>query len=202
MIMFRPLPSNPKYIVGDDGTVIGAFGRPLKPIVRHPNGYLVVSVYAGQRARQRYVHHLVLETFVGPRPPGQECRHLNGDRTDNRLCNLRWGTHSENQFDQVAHGTHPLAGNPTCRRGHAFTPENTISRLTRKGRPRRQCRQCCNDRARESRRILKLERQLNGPWCSESGCIRGAEYRLRTQEPLCSPCYQRVSRYKKSGDCA
>jgi HNH endonuclease len=36
-----------------------------------------------------------------------ECRHLNGDRADNRLGNLRWGTRMENIADQVRHGTDP-----------------------------------------------------------------------------------------------
>jgi len=46
-----------------------------------------------------------LETSVGPCPEGHVTRHLNGDPTDNRLENLRWGTRSENQRDSVKHGT-------------------------------------------------------------------------------------------------
>lgn len=29
-----------------------------------------------------------------------ECRHLNGNPVDNRLENLCWGTHSENEYDK------------------------------------------------------------------------------------------------------
>ena len=42
---------------------------------------------------------------MGPRPEGMECRHLNGDRKDNRIENLRWGTRAENAQDRVIHGT-------------------------------------------------------------------------------------------------
>jgi len=56
-------------------------------------------------ARNRYVHQLVLEAFVGPRPSRHEACHCNGDRSDNRLENLRWDTPQANQMDRAKHGT-------------------------------------------------------------------------------------------------
>src|SRR5579885_1363956 len=44
---------------------------------------------------------------------------------NNRLTNLSWGTHSENQFDQVAHGTHHHAAKDRCPAGHAYDAANT-----------------------------------------------------------------------------
>ncbi len=55
--------------------------------------------------RTTYIHHLVLETFVGPRPDRHEACHNNGNRLDNRLENLRWDTASQNQNDRAKHGT-------------------------------------------------------------------------------------------------
>ena len=37
----------------------------------------------------KYVHRLVLLTFVGKPTEGQEARHVNGVPTDNRLENLQ-----------------------------------------------------------------------------------------------------------------
>ena len=51
------------------------------------------------------VHQLVLLTFRGKCPQGYESRHLNGDKLDNRLINLRWGTPQENHADRILHGT-------------------------------------------------------------------------------------------------
>jgi hypothetical protein len=64
-------------------------------------GYKVVSI-AGMN---RYVHALVLEAFVGPRPEGFDACHNNGNKTDNRLENLRWDTKSANSLDKRRHGT-------------------------------------------------------------------------------------------------
>ena len=47
----------------------------------------------------------MLEAYVGPKPKGMETRHLNGNRQDNRLSNLSYGSHSDNQQDAVRHGT-------------------------------------------------------------------------------------------------
>jgi hypothetical protein len=56
-----------------------------------------------QKAR---IHVVVLETFNCSRPDGMVACHNNGDSTDNRLSNLRWGTYKENSKDKILHGTH------------------------------------------------------------------------------------------------
>lgn len=68
-------------------------------------GHQAVVLSDSPRRVKRYVHHLVLEAFLGPRPPGMVSRHLNGDSSDNSAPNLRWGTHEENYADQRRHGT-------------------------------------------------------------------------------------------------
>ena len=71
-------------------------------------GYRTVNLQDswGNR-RTLFVHKAVLLAFVGPRPLGHECRHLNGVRDDNRVENLAWGTPRENCEDKRAHGTLP-----------------------------------------------------------------------------------------------
>lgn len=45
----------------------------------------------------RGVHQIVLLAFEGPAPlNAPEIDHINGDWTDNRLCNLEYVSHSEN----------------------------------------------------------------------------------------------------------
>jgi hypothetical protein len=88
----------------------GTSGTFLKePRLRKPvptvYGYMTLMFLIDKKRVLRYVHHLVLEAFVGPCPPGQETRHLDGNKENNALSNLVWGTHSENVGDQIRHGT-------------------------------------------------------------------------------------------------
>lgn len=92
-----------QYRVSDAGNVMSyrqrAEGRLLRP-GRMPMGHLSVAL---GRGNSQCVHKLVLLAFVGPPPPKQECRHLNGIPSDNRLVNLCWGTRSENIRDKTLH---------------------------------------------------------------------------------------------------
>ncbi len=101
----KNIPNFPKYTITQNGVIKGIYGSDLKPGI-NSCGYPTVILRQNGKTHTRGVHRLVLETFVGPRPTGMECRHLNGIKTDNRLENLRWGTHSENILDTVKHGTH------------------------------------------------------------------------------------------------
>jgi hypothetical protein len=115
-VEYRPVPGFPNYRAGTDGTVQSRFvpgtrgrvddtWRTLKPVRRSQAGYQAVILWHEGRRRQCYVHALVLEVFIGPRQPGQCCRHLDGDSNNNRRDNLAWGTQTENVADQVRHGT-------------------------------------------------------------------------------------------------
>lgn len=110
-------------------------------VVHNKSGYATVSLCRDGKARRVVIHRLVLEAFVGPKPPGQVTRHLNGDKLDNRLENLTYGTYSENAQDAVRHGTFNMLTGDSCKRGHPWSEESTY---WRKGR--RTCRICMKER--------------------------------------------------------
>lgn len=95
------------------------------------------------------VPHLVLEAFVGPRPDGLVCCHNDGDATNNRVENLRWDTHSSNNYDLVRHGVHWQTVKTHCPQGHPYDEENTRQKVYRKGRD---CRACEREKGRDRSR--------------------------------------------------
>lgn len=50
--------------------------------------------------RFAFVHALVAEAFLGPRPEGALILHRNDDGFDNRAENLRYGDREENEQDR------------------------------------------------------------------------------------------------------
>lgn len=116
-------------------------GKLLRPYANRKGNYLRLQVRLCLE-RKRYargVGALVLEAFVGPRPDGMECCHINGDGLDNRVENLRWDTHSENVLDTMRQGTH-FAGTKThCPQRHPYDAVNTY---VRPSDGKRFCRAC------------------------------------------------------------
>lgn len=137
----RPIPGFPGYFADTEGNIYSEMVRGIRgrqatrarmmlKSAPHRLGRRSVVLCRGGKHLNRYVHRLVLETFVGPRPLGMECCHYNGDPSDNRLENLRWDTKSANAKDAVRHGTFGLRGvrcpKDRVRRGE----ENNLHKLT------------------------------------------------------------------------
>lgn len=129
----KTIPGFPDYKITDKGVLYSIAkrsnrGRPKKPVLKALGkswGYYVVHLQINGRYYKRYVHRLVLETFVGKCPKGFQCRHLDGNRLNNNLSNLKWGTRSENQKDRVKHGTH----NRGTRHGLSKLNENKVRKI-------------------------------------------------------------------------
>ena len=111
-----PIDGYPEYSVTDDGRVWSEKSQKFLKPKPDKDGYLYVRFNTGGRVNlqrtKRRLHRLVLDAFVGSHPVGLQCRHLNGNKTDNRISNLKWGTAKENKADAIKHGTawHALKG--------------------------------------------------------------------------------------------
>lgn len=77
--------------------------RLLKPGITRGN-YLIAQLRTGGKNHAVRLNRLVLFAFEGapPREDMQAC-HSNGNRQDNRLSNLYWGTSEENYADRSRH---------------------------------------------------------------------------------------------------
>lgn len=79
-------------------------GKMLKP-GSQLSGHQFVNLSRDGVAKTYLVHTLVLEAFVSHRPQGMEVCHNDGNPRNNKLSNLRWDTHRNNQRDMLRHGT-------------------------------------------------------------------------------------------------
>lgn len=102
-IEWRAVPTHHGYSVSNKGDIRGPRGL-LKPM-RTDQGHLYVLTPLPRRPRKLFVHRAVLLAFVGPQPPSEECRHLDGNPENNAVGNLAWGTRLENMRDKAVHGT-------------------------------------------------------------------------------------------------
>lgn len=101
-VEYRRIPSHPKYAAGSDGSIWSFHAwLPYKmTLTRKPSGHLIIFI---TRVGQRFVHRLVLEAFIGPRPEGMICCHYDGNPQNNKPENLRWDTHYGNAQDAIRH---------------------------------------------------------------------------------------------------
>lgn len=107
---WRDVTRCPDYEVSSLGRVRNPSTGLVRKLWKHKSGHLYVYL-----DKKHAVHTLVMEAFVGSRPPNLECRHLNGVPHDNRVSNLVWGTRQNNIDDYARHnGRHIKA---------AFTPD-------------------------------------------------------------------------------
>jgi hypothetical protein len=117
-VSWRQVPFWPGYEVSDTGLVRS--WKPQRNFAKTPDsprvllqktdkyGYKVVRLYSNGRSKYVTVHRLVLFAFVVQEPIGKVCRHKDGNRSNNNLTNLEWGTPKENSADSLLHGTRVL----------------------------------------------------------------------------------------------
>jgi hypothetical protein len=79
----------------------------LVTLTKHTGGYRFVALRGGKK---HYVHRLVMAAFVGPAPHRNDVNHINGDKTDNRLCNLEYCNRLHNVRHAIATGLQDNAG--------------------------------------------------------------------------------------------
>lgn len=95
----------PKYEISTLGRVRNAKKQTKdeKEHIRIPDinskGYARLRYVHEGKIIRKFIHRLVAELFLENPENKEMVDHINGDRKDNRLCNLRWSTRSENMLN-------------------------------------------------------------------------------------------------------
>lgn len=130
------------YQASDCGNIRNGRGR-LIALCNGSGGYKVASLGKNNSC---LVHRLVALSFIGA--PTQEkplVLHANGDRSDNRLANLRYGDYFDNSADAIKHGTQVRGERQHVAKltyeqvKHIKTSDESTSHLAKKYNVTRQC---------------------------------------------------------------
>ena len=112
---WRDIPDCNGYRASSLGRIRSRLGRIVGSTRTDPNNkynrYVSVTVFINGERNVYGAHCLVALAFHGSPPPGKPyCDHMNGDTTDNRLCNLQWTSASGNQLNKFGFGISGVKG--------------------------------------------------------------------------------------------
>lgn len=110
--VWKVVPTNHNYAVSNWGRVkriTRRSGTQVGKILRdwhdeHSNRYKVVTLRDTNGAKTIRVHTLVAEAFLPAKTHGLQVNHKNGNRLDNRICNLEYVTPRENTNHAIGLG--------------------------------------------------------------------------------------------------
>lgn len=93
-MIYKTVKNYPEYAVSKEGVIINKkTGHILKPTKCKGSGCLKVTI----SGETKYVHRLVADTYLENPDNKSDVMHLDKDKRNNDLSNLRWATHRETQ---------------------------------------------------------------------------------------------------------
>lgn len=145
-LVLKNIPGFSGYCVDDLGNVysewvrVGLSGRKGSTSVRSgifkklnpyvsSDGYLRVNLKSDDgKVKIRFVHVLVALCFLGEKPNGFQVCHIDGNRKNPSVSNLKYGTAKENAQDRDSHGTTARGE----RNGNALLSINDVMEIRRR----------------------------------------------------------------------
>lgn len=112
--MWKKIERNDNYSINKQGQVRNDKTSHIKkPTLNKRNGYLVVDLYKDNKREKVPIHRLVAEAFI-PNPENKlTVDHIDGNRQNNSIDNLRWATYGEqnSRFETLGVRSEPIIVN-------------------------------------------------------------------------------------------
>ena len=84
------------YSISNDGIVRNDYRQSIVKPMLSTSGYLFVHLVKDKKKYTKYIHRLVGLAFLERQANDSQIDHIDGNKTNNVLSNLRWVTVSEN----------------------------------------------------------------------------------------------------------
>jgi hypothetical protein len=153
---WRPVPGYPAYVASRLGRIVSYVRDTPYEMLGSPHrfGYRLIELRGPDGVFHTTFHSVIASAFLGPRPPGMEVCHGDGNPLNNAVSNLRYGTHSENIQDRRKHGTDHNVNKTHCRNGHPYDEANTYHNPNKVGRYCRICQRGHKQQYKQRQREL------------------------------------------------
>ncbi len=99
---FKQIPNYPDYLINDKGQVFSKKCNTFKRLKesKTKKGYSTIRLSNNVKIKHFRIHRLVLMAFDRMPKNGEQTRHLDNDKSNNNISNIKWGTCQENSNDK------------------------------------------------------------------------------------------------------
>ena len=104
MVLFKRINEFPDYLIDFNGNIFGKNGF-LKAQL-DGNGYTFVALYKDKKRNTKKVHRLVAQTFLENPNNFPAVDHIDRNKANNHVDNLRWVTTQKNGHNRVDNNEH------------------------------------------------------------------------------------------------
>lgn len=165
MEVWKVIPEFEDYQASDMGNIRRISDGRILNKTKMYRGYLHVGLSNSGKRYCRFVQTIVLSAHVGPKPfPKAVAMHLNDDKEDNRLINLKWDTQSNNMKTAYEKG----------RKKVVFIPaKGKFGKYSKSAKPIEQIDKSTGAIVKKFESIIEASRELNISDTHITSCCKG-----------------------------
>ena len=98
--LFKPIDGYNNYIVSNFGNIKNSKSNRILKFKNHPKGYKMINLYKNGKFKSFLIHRLVGMAFLENPDNKPMIDHIDENKINNNVKNLRWATNQENQCNQ------------------------------------------------------------------------------------------------------